>query len=71
MRKKKDMVIHTLRVQLTRGINKELLRWFEMEANGDERGLEEANGGQSALASPDPTSTNDDDGPVTGPMVRW
>jgi hypothetical protein len=23
----------------------------------------------SALASPDPTSTNDDDGPVTGPMV--
>jgi hypothetical protein len=23
----------------------------------------------SALASPDPTSTNDDDGPVTGPML--
>jgi hypothetical protein len=23
----------------------------------------------SALASPDPTSTNDDDGPVTGPIV--
>jgi hypothetical protein len=23
----------------------------------------------SALASPDPTSTNGDDGPVTGPMV--
>jgi hypothetical protein len=40
--KKKEMVTHTLRVQLTRGeVNEELLRRYEMEANGDERGLEE------------------------------
>jgi hypothetical protein len=40
--RKKDMVTHTLRVQLTMGgVNEELLRRFEMEANGDERGLEE------------------------------
>jgi hypothetical protein len=41
--RKKDMITHTLRVQLMGGgeDNEELLRRFEMEDNGDERGLEE------------------------------
>jgi ribosomal protein L22 len=40
LRKKKETVTHPLRVQLTRGkLMKKYL--YEMEADGDERGLEE------------------------------
>jgi hypothetical protein len=41
VRKKKDMVTHFEGAIDEGGVNEELLRRFEMEANGDERGLEE------------------------------
>jgi hypothetical protein len=41
VRKKKDMVTHFEGAIDEGEVNEELLRRFEMEANGDERGLEE------------------------------
>jgi hypothetical protein len=41
MRKKKEMVTHFEGAIDEGEVNEELLRWYEMEANRDERGLEE------------------------------
>jgi hypothetical protein len=53
--KKKEMVTHPLRVQLTRGVNEEVLRRYEMEADEDKRGLEK----DSSDDEDDPLVTRD------------
>jgi hypothetical protein len=58
VRKKKELVTHTLRVQLTRGkLMKKYSGSTKMEANGDERGLEE----DSSDDEDDPLVPRDED----------